>query len=83
MIAMGMIPRGEIGLIVGAIGISLHVLSQEGLGAILLMSLITTGIGGFLFHSAARVAREEYVHADEATLPPTGEGALPERVNGE
>ena len=64
MIAVGMIPRGEIGLIVGAIGISLGVLNQEGLGAILLMCLITTGLGGFLFHSAARVARGEYARAD-------------------
>jgi Kef-type K+ transport system membrane component KefB len=65
MISVGMIPRGEIGLIVGAIGISLGVLSQEALGAILLMCLLTTGLGGFLFRSAARVARIEYAHGDE------------------
>jgi Kef-type K+ transport system membrane component KefB len=77
MIAVGMIPRGEIGLIVGAIGISLNVLSQEGLGAILLMSLLTTGIGGFLFHSAARVARTEYARGTDSPAP-----ALAERPAG-
>jgi Kef-type K+ transport system membrane component KefB len=65
MIAVGMIPRGEIGLIVGAIGISLGVLDQQALGAILLMCLLTTGVGGFLFRSAARVARVHYAHGDE------------------
>ncbi|HLY77060.1 MAG TPA: cation:proton antiporter, partial [Thermoplasmata archaeon] len=74
MMSVGMIPRGEIGLIVGAIGISLHVLSQEGLGAILLMSLLTTGVGGILFHSAARVARERYALGGEA--PATAEAPL-------
>ena len=71
MISVGMIPRGEIGLIVGAIGISLGVLSQEALGAILLMCLLTTSLGGFLFRSAAQVARTEYAYADEvaATAP--------------
>ncbi|MCI4352815.1 MAG: cation:proton antiporter [Thermoplasmata archaeon] len=82
MIAVGMIPRGEIGLIVGAIGISLNVLNQEGLGAILLMSILTTGIGGFLFHAAAKVARAEYVHPDESTAPPTGERGPGDRANG-
>jgi Kef-type K+ transport system membrane component KefB len=65
MIAVGMIPRGEIGLIVGAIGISLGVLDQQALGAILLMCLLTTGVGGFLFRAAARVARVQYAHGDE------------------
>jgi Kef-type K+ transport system membrane component KefB len=68
MIAVGMIPRGEIGLIVGAIGISLGVLNQQALGAILLMCLLTTGIGGFLFRFAARVARIEYAHAGEESV---------------
>ncbi len=81
MIAVGMIPRGEIGLIVGAIGISLHVLNQLGLGAILLMTLLTTSLGGFLFHAAARVARTEYALEDAAgtspgtsTSPPSADG---------
>jgi Kef-type K+ transport system membrane component KefB len=65
MISVGMIPRGEIGLIVGAIGISLGVLNQEGLGAILLMCLLTTSLGGFLFRPAARIARTEYAFGQE------------------
>jgi Kef-type K+ transport system membrane component KefB len=71
MISVGMVPRGEIGLIVGAIGISLGVLSQEALGAILLMCLLTTGVGGFLFRSAAAVARAEYVYGTDEALPET------------
>ncbi len=76
MIAVGMVPRGEIGLIVGAIGISLGVLNQEALGAILLMCLLTTGLGGFLFRAAARVARTEYAHGGEESVVATT-GATP------
>lgn len=77
MISVGMIPRGEIGLIVGAIGISLGVLNQEALGAILLMCLLTTSLGGFLFRSAAQVARIEYAHADEGPVGVGSEAAPP------
>jgi len=73
MIAVGMIPRGEIGLIVAAIGISLGVLNQEALGAILLMCLLTTGTGGFLFRAAARVARSEFEERTDGTLSPVPE----------
>lgn len=44
-IAVGMIPRGEIGLVVGAIGLASGVFGQAELGGIVLMSLATT-IGG-------------------------------------
>jgi Na+:H+ antiporter len=54
-VAVGMIPRGEIGLIVGAIGLSIGAFDQRILGAIILMSILTTALGGFLFR---RVARE-------------------------
>lgn len=81
MISVGMIPRGEIGLIVGAIGISLGVLSQQALGAILLMCLMTTGVAGFLFRAAARVARAQYARPEEPS-PVTGEGTLGETVGG-
>jgi Kef-type K+ transport system membrane component KefB len=77
MISIGMVPRGEIGLIVGAIGISLGVLNQQALGAILLMCLLTTTVGAFLFRSAARVARTEYAHGDDETLPVAAENAPP------
>jgi Kef-type K+ transport system membrane component KefB len=77
MISTGMIPRGEIGLIVGAIGISLGVLNQQALGAILLMCLLTTGVGGFLFRSAAQVARVEYAHASGQNVPVAAEASPP------
>ena len=48
-IAVGMVPRGEIGLIVGAIGLSIGAFDQRILGAIILMSILTTAIGGYLF----------------------------------
>jgi Na+:H+ antiporter len=81
MITTGMIPRGEIGLIVGAIGISLGVLNQQGLGAILLMSLLTTGVGSILFHSVARVARAEYARPEEPTAA-AAEAPISEPVDG-
>ncbi|MCI4317260.1 MAG: cation:proton antiporter [Thermoplasmata archaeon] len=48
-VAAGMIPRGEIGLIVGAIGLSLGILSPELLGAVVLMAILTTLAGALLF----------------------------------
>ncbi len=77
MISVGMIPRGEIGLIVGAIGISLGVLNQEALGAILLMCLLTTSLGGFLFRSGARVARTEYAFGEEEARTASAGAAPP------
>ena len=44
-----MIPRGEIGLVVGALGLSLGILSQQMLGEILLMAIVTTLAGSLLF----------------------------------
>ncbi len=52
-IALGMIPRGEIGLIVGAVGLSIGAFDQRILGAIILMSILTTAIGGYLFRRVA------------------------------
>ncbi len=48
-IAFGMIPRGEIGLIVGSIGFADGILDQTMLGEILLMSIVTTLLGAVLF----------------------------------
>ena len=48
-VALGMVPRGEIGLVVGAIGYSSGMLTQEQLGVIVLMAIITTLIGAGLF----------------------------------
>ncbi len=65
MIAVGMIPRGEIGLLVGAEGIQLGLLSQASLGAIIVMALLTTAIGGVAFQRVASGARAR--HALEMT----------------
>ncbi len=51
-VSVGMIPRGEIGLIVGAIGFSNGTLDQTMLGEILLMSILTTLIGAILYRRA-------------------------------
>jgi len=48
-VSVGMIPRGEIGLVVGALGLSLGILSQQMLGEILLMAIVTTLAGSLLF----------------------------------
>ncbi|HYK93069.1 MAG TPA: cation:proton antiporter [Thermoplasmata archaeon] len=58
-IAIGMIPRAEIGLIVGAIGYSIGAFDQTILGAIILMALITTAIGGYFFRRTAHALSEE------------------------
>ena len=52
-VAFGMIPRGEIGLIVGAIGVSSGILNQQMLGEIVLMAVITTLVGALLFRSTS------------------------------
>jgi Kef-type K+ transport system membrane component KefB len=53
--AFGMIPRGEIGLVVGAVGLAMGVLTQEMLGEIVVMAIVTTLVGAVLFrrHSSA------------------------------
>lgn len=48
-IASGMLPRGEIGLVVGALGFGLGILTQQMLGEVLVASIITTLVGAFLF----------------------------------
>jgi Kef-type K+ transport system membrane component KefB len=48
-VSFGMIPRGEIGLIVGSIGFTGGILNQTMLGEILLMSIVTTVAGATLF----------------------------------
>jgi Kef-type K+ transport system membrane component KefB len=65
-IAVGMIPRGEIGLIVGALGFGLGILSEAMLGEILVMAILTTLIGAIAFRSLAPALR-----------PPAAPGAAP------
>jgi len=52
-VALGMVPRGEIGIIVGAIGLSLGLFDQVLFGEVLLMSLATTLVGAYLFRRLA------------------------------
>jgi Kef-type K+ transport system membrane component KefB len=66
-VASGMIPRGEIGLIVGSIGFASGILNQTMLGEILLMSMITTLVGAILFHRAAPSLRSRGI-----APPPVG-----------
>lgn len=60
MVSVGMIPRGELGLLVGSIGLSLGIIDEAHLGMILILSIATTLVGGLLFRWATAVAREEY-----------------------
>ncbi|HTT16916.1 MAG TPA: cation:proton antiporter [Thermoplasmata archaeon] len=53
-VAVGMIPRGEIGLVVGAIGLSSGLFDQSELAAIVLTSLVTTIAGSWAFRAAVR-----------------------------
>ncbi len=52
-VSAGMVPRGEIGLIVGSIGLTSGVLDRSMLGEIVLMSILTTLVGAILFRRAA------------------------------
>ncbi|MCI4336754.1 MAG: cation:proton antiporter [Thermoplasmata archaeon] len=70
-LAVGMIPRGEIGLIIAAVALSIGAFDQTLLGAVLLMSIMTTIIGGFLFR---RLARDL---PPEPDLPTSATSALP------
>ncbi len=56
-VATGMVPRGEIGLIVGSIGFALGLFSQAVLGEVLLMAVLTTLIGAVLFRRSAPALR--------------------------
>ena len=56
-IAVGLIPRGEIGLVVGAVGLSVGAFDNALLGAILLMSIGTTLLGGILFRELGPTLR--------------------------
>ncbi len=56
-VSTGMVPRGEIGLIVGSIGFALGLFSQAVLGEVLLMAVLTTLIGAVLFRRSAPALR--------------------------
>ena len=76
-VAVGMIPRGEIGLIVGAIGFSNGTLDQTMLGEILLMSILTTLIGAVFYRQAVSSLR-----TNGAAMPTPGPATENGRSNG-
>lgn len=57
-VGVGMVPRGEVGLIVAAVGMSLHTISQEAYGVVLFMTAVTTLVAPpwlrYLFSKDAR-----------------------------
>jgi Kef-type K+ transport system membrane component KefB len=69
MVSAGMVPRGEIGLLVASLGLALGILHEDELGMILILSLVTTLVGGLLFRWATSVAREEYEGVHVAQYP--------------
>jgi Kef-type K+ transport system membrane component KefB len=69
MVSVGMVPRGEIGLLVGSLGLALGILGQAQLGMILVLCLTTTAAGGLLFRWATSVARQEYEGRFVAQFP--------------
>jgi len=77
-VALGMIPRGEIGLIVGSIGFTSGLLDQQMLGEILLMSIVTTVVGAVLFRRRSPCLTETPARAPSSTLPsPAAPGPPP------
>ena len=74
-VTVGMIPRGEIGLIVGSVGFASGVLDQAMLGEILLMSVLTTLIGALWFRREARSARTGSGAASPPGVTPVPEGS--------
>jgi Kef-type K+ transport system membrane component KefB len=50
-ISMGMIPRGEIGLVVGSIGLTYSILNDMEFSSIVIMSLLTSIIGAIIFNN--------------------------------
>ncbi len=69
-IAAGMIPRGEIGLLVGSIGFASGFLSETMLGEVVLMSIFTTLIGSLLFRHYASHLREDPREVHGSTMSP-------------
>lgn len=53
-VAIGMIPRGETGLVVASIGMSINALNQEEFESIVIMTLLTTIIGSIIFKALVK-----------------------------
>lgn len=54
IIGVGMVPRGEVGIIVASIGFGLQVVSQDMFSVVVFMSMATTIIAPFLLTWAFR-----------------------------
>jgi Kef-type K+ transport system membrane component KefB len=52
-VAAGLVPRGEIGLVVGSLGFASGIFGVEVLGEIVLMALVTTLVGAIVFRRFA------------------------------
>lgn len=62
IIGVGMIPRGEVGIIVASYGLKYHVMSDEVYAVVVLMSVVTTLVAPPLL---ARLFRKKYHDTDE------------------
>ena len=71
-IGMGMIPRGEVALIIAGIGLSSHILDQQLFSVAVLMTLITTLIAPILLSimlsSSVKGTRKDVVISETGTL---------------
>jgi Kef-type K+ transport system membrane component KefB len=64
-VGMGMVPRGEVGIVVAQIGASIGTISQKAFGIVVVMSVVTTLIAPALVHWSFRSAIKQ---PDEAPL---------------
>ena len=74
-IGIGMIPRGEVGLIFAHLGLTNQILSSQVYSAILIMVMLTTFLAPPLLKPI--FARKEPPPADEATASVPGHGHAP------
>jgi Kef-type K+ transport system membrane component KefB/predicted amino acid-binding ACT domain protein len=79
LVGLGMIPRGEVGLIFASIGLAQGVLDDELYGALLLVILMTTVITPPLLRwRIDRVGRADTSRLDDDTSPPPTRGWVSE-----
>lgn len=74
IIGIGMVPRGEVGIIVATLGLTLGIIESELYGVVVLMSIITSVLAPpilTMLYRAADAQREESVKAE----PPTDDGS--------
>ena len=75
LIGIGMIPRGEVGLIFATIGLRQHVFGQDTYAALLLVVLLTTiGTPPALRWRLLKIRKKR--QADRATVAPTGRASV-------